>query len=105
MLTTREKKLLKKLAHNLRPLIQIGKNGVTPGTISNIDKALKDHELIKIKYLEHKSEKKTLTIQIIEETGSDLINQIGNTITLYRESPDPEKKEIDLSRKQITSRR
>ena len=104
MLTTREKKLLKKLAHNLRPLIQIGKNGVTPGTISNIDKALKDHELIKIKYLEHKAEKKTLTRQIIEETESYLINQIGNTITLYRESPDPEKKEIDLSRKQITNR-
>ena len=105
MITTREKKLLKKIAHNIKPLIQIGKNGVTPGTIANIDKALKDHELIKIKYLEHKAEKKTLTRQIIEETGSDLINQIGNTITLYRESPDPEKKEIDLSRKQITSQR
>lgn len=105
MLTTREKKLLKKLSHNLKPLIQIGKHGVTPATIANIDKALKDHELIKIKYLEHKDQKKTLTRQITEETGSDLINQIGNTATLYRESPDPKKKEIDLSRKQITSRR
>ena len=105
MLTKREKNLLKKLAHKLKPLIQIGKNGVTPGTISNIDKALKDHELIKIKYLEHKAEKNTLTRQIIEETGSDLINKIGNTITLYRESPNPEKKEINLSRKQITRQR
>lgn len=105
MLTKREKKLLQKLAHKLKPLIQIGKNGVTPGTIANIDKALKDHELIKIKYLEHKAEKNTLTRQIIEETGSDLINKIGNTITLYRESPNPEKKEINLSRKQITRQR
>ena len=105
MITTREKKLLKKIAHNIKPLIQIGKNGVTPGTIANIDKALKDHELIKIKYLEHKAEKKNLTRQIIEETGSDLINQIGNTATLYRESPNPEKKEINLSRKQIIKQR
>ena len=105
MLTTRERKLLRKLSHDLRPLIQIGKNGVTPGMIANIDKALKDHELIKIKYLEHKDQKKTLTRQIVEETGSDLINQIGNTATLYRESPDPEKREINLTRKQITTRR
>ena len=40
MLTTREKKLLKKLAHKLKPLIQIGKNGVTPSTIANINKTL-----------------------------------------------------------------
>jgi RNA-binding protein len=105
MLNPREKKLLKKLSHDLKPLIRIGKNGVTPATIANIDKALKDHELIKIKYLEHKDQKKTLTRQIIEETGSTLINQIGNTATLYRESPDPEKNEINLSRKQITKRR
>ena len=105
MLTTREKKLLKKLSHDLKPLIRIGKNGVTPATIANIDKALKDHELIKIKYLEHKDQKKTLTRQITEETGSTLINQIGNTATLYRESPNPEKREINLTRKQITNRR
>jgi RNA-binding protein len=105
MLTTREKKLLKKLSHDLKPLIRIGKNGVTPATIANIDNALKDHELIKIKYLEHKDQKKTLTRRITEETGSELINQIGNTATLYRESPNPEKKEINLSRKQITKRR
>jgi len=105
MLTTREKKLLKKLAHKLKPLIQIGKNGVTPSTITNIDKTLKDHELIKIKYLEHKAEKNTMTRQILEETGSELINRIGNTIILYRESPNPEKREINLSRKQITRQR
>ena len=105
MLTPREKKLIKKLSHDLKPLIRIGKNGVTPSTIANIDKALTNHELIKIKYLEHKDQKKTLTRQIIEETGSQLIDQLGNTATLYRESADPEKRKIDLSRKQITNPR
>jgi RNA-binding protein len=105
MLTPREKKLIKKLSHDLKPLIRIGKNGVTPATIANIDRALKDHELIKIKYLEHKDQKKTLTRQIIEETGSELINQIGNTATLYRESPDPQKRNIDPSKKQTKIRR
>ena len=105
MLTPREKKLIKKLSHDLKPLIRIGKNGVTPSTIANIDKALTDHELIKIKYLEHKDQKNTLTRQITEETRSELINRIGNTIVLYRESPHPQKRNIDPSKKQTKTRR
>jgi RNA-binding protein len=105
MLTAREKRLIKKLSHDLKPLIRIGKNGVTPATIANIDKALNDHELIKIKYLEHKDQKKTLTRRITEETRSELINQIGNTATLYRESPDPQKREINLTKKPTKTRR
>jgi RNA-binding protein len=105
MLTPREKKLIKKLSHDLKPLIRIGKNGVTPATIANIDKALNNHELIKIKYLEHKDQKNTLTRQITEETGSELINRIGNTIVLYREGPHPQKRETHPTKKQTKTRR
>ena len=105
MLTPREKKLIKKLSHDLKPLIRIGKNGVTPATIANIDKALTNHELIKIKYLEHKDQKKTLTRQITEETGSELINRIGNTIVLYREGLHPQKRETHPTKKQTKTRR
>ncbi len=105
MLTPREKKLIKKLSHDLKPLIRIGKNGVTPATIANIDKALNDHELIKIKYLEHKDQKNTLTRQITEETRSELINRIGNTIVLYREGSRPQKREAPPTKKQTKTRR
>jgi len=87
MLTSDQKRALKKKAHNLDPLVQIGKNGVTDGAIANIDKALSDHTLIKVKYINHKSEKRELTDAITSRTGSTLIDLIGNTATLYRENP------------------
>lgn len=85
MPTKRETRLLKKLSQELKPLIRIGKKGLTPATIANIDKALDDHNLVKIKYLNHKDQKNKLTRQITQETQSQLINQIGNTATIYRE--------------------
>ena len=87
MLTSDQKRALKKKAHSLDPLVQVGKNGVTDGAIANIDKALTDHTLIKVKYINHKSEKRELTDAITSRTGSTLIDLIGNTVILYRENP------------------
>ena len=86
MLDKDTRRRLKAQAHTLKPLIQIGKNGATPAAIANIDKALTDHELIKIKYLNHKDEKKHLTELITTKTGSHLIDLIGNTAILYRQN-------------------
>ncbi|UCD44519.1 MAG: ribosome assembly RNA-binding protein YhbY [Candidatus Bathyarchaeota archaeon] len=87
MLTSDRKRALKRKAHALDPLVQIGKNGVTDGVIANIDRALSDHALIKVKYINHKSEKRELTETITGRTGSTLIDLIGNTAILYREKP------------------
>jgi len=94
-LTGDQRRRLKGQAHALKPRIQIGKNGVTEAAVANINKALHDHELVKIKYLEHKTERKTLTVRIAEETSSIVINEIGNIATLYRRSSDPAKRNID----------
>ena len=84
MLTPREKKLIKKLSHDLKPLIRIGKNGVTPATIANIDKALTDHTLIKVKFNDHKQHKKQLSQEIADKTKADIVDLIGNTLILHR---------------------
>jgi RNA-binding protein len=94
-LTQRQRRNLKRQAHTLKPRVQIGRNGVNQATIANIDKTLTDHELIKIKYLEHKTERKTLTAKIAKETHSHIIDEIGNTATLYRMSPDHSKRSIE----------
>ena len=94
-LTPRQTRNLKKQAHSLKPRVQIGKHGISQATIANIDKTLNDHELIKIKYLNHKTERKTLTAKIAEETGSYIVHEIGNTATLYRRSADYSKRTIE----------
>jgi RNA-binding protein len=94
-LTQRQKRNLKKQAHTLKPRVQIGRNGITEATIANIDKTLTDHELIKIKHMVYKTERKTITAKIAEKTGSHIVHEIGNTTILYRMSPIHSKRTIE----------
>ena len=48
-LTSAERKTLRRLAHELRPVVQIGEAGLTPRVVDALDAALEDHELIKLK--------------------------------------------------------
>jgi len=78
---------LRARAHGLDPVVQIGKFGVTPEALANIDKALSDHELIKIKFIGFKEARIELSSEIAGATGSILIDVIGNVAILYRVNP------------------
>ena len=86
MLEGSKKTSLKKRSHKIKPLIQVGKRGVTDNLISAVDKALFDHELIKIKFLNYKNEKKKLSNLIANKTKSELLDVIGNTAIFFRKS-------------------
>ena len=83
-LTSKQKAQLKKQAHTLKPLIQIGKKGLTQEQITTIANDLKHHQLIKIKFNDHKPQKKEISQQIAEKTESTIIDIIGNTLILYK---------------------
>lgn len=87
MLNPKQRKILKALAHKLKPLINIGKNEISQELIQAVQKALFDHELIKIKVL------KTVTLEleqvadsITKSTGAELVNIIGHTLILYKKT-------------------
>jgi RNA-binding protein len=86
MLDKETKRTLKAQAHPLKPLVQIGKNGLTPAALANIDKALTDHALIKVKFNDHKTQKKELSTTIADETKADIVDLIGNTLILHRQT-------------------
>lgn len=90
----KERRRLRGLAHGLKPLVHVGKNGVTEGVIDDADRALRDHELVKIRFIHHKEQRRELSQKIAEETRSAVVDTIGNTLVLYRESPDPNKRKI-----------
>ena len=96
MLTPEQKRRLRQQSQTIKPLIQIGNNGVTESTINNIDTKLEDHELVKIKYNNNKDQREALTQRIAQETKSEIIDTIGNTATLYRRSRNPAKRVIKL---------
>ena len=91
-----QKKYLRAQAHHLKPLVIIGTKGVTGQLIGSVALALKDHELIKVKFGEFKESKKEISEEIATATKSELIGLIGNVAILYRQHPEPEKRKIKL---------
>ena len=64
-LTSKQRKYLEKLAHNLNPVVIVGGAGVTEGVEQMVNNTLASHELIKIKYNEYKDDKVELTNSLI----------------------------------------
>ncbi len=91
-----QRKYLKGLAHKLKPVIYVGRGGVSAEIIKAADIALDDHELIKIKFIENKDQKKDLTDKLCRATSSDLASMIGHMAILYRPSRIPGKRKIKL---------
>lgn len=96
-LSSGQRRKLKSLAHHLDPVVMVGQKGITESLSKAVDKALLDHELIKIKFVDFKDEKHKLTGEIISSVGAGLVGIIGNIAIIYRENPDiPAKERIKL---------
>ncbi|WP_028544884.1 ribosome assembly RNA-binding protein YhbY [Paenibacillus taiwanensis] len=97
MLTGKQKRHLRSLAHHVQPIFQIGKGGVNDQLIRHIDEAIETRELIKISVLQNCDEdRNVIAAEIAERSGCELVQVIGKTIVLYKESKDH--KEIVLPR-------
>jgi RNA-binding protein len=84
-LTGKQKSHLRSLAHKLKPVVQIGHQGVTPGVLSALDTALERHELIKIKVAgEAEVDAADIGPQIEKATKSQVAQIIGHTLVVYR---------------------
>lgn len=82
------KRELKAKAHHLKPVIILGAEGLTAGVHKEIDRALDDHELIKIRVnAEDRIERKALTEDIVQSHQAELIGAIGHIIIIYQKNP------------------
>ncbi len=95
-LSSTQRQFLRRSAHALKPVIHIGKQGLTPAIITAVDTALTAHELIKVKFGEFKVEKTDLSNEIAAATDSAVVGIVGNVATLYREHPDRSLRRIVL---------
>lgn len=95
-LTSKQRKNLEKLAHDLQPIVIVGGAGVTDGVISMVDNSLAAHELIKVKFNEYKDKIRDLTTELCEKTDATLVRIIGFTVILFREAEEEEDRKIKL---------
>ena len=91
-----QRKYLKGLAHDLKPVVFIGHNGVTSSVEQALNEALDTHELIKLKFIEFKKkeQKEQLADAVQERTGCVLVGMIGHIAILYRRHKEAKKRQI-----------
>ena len=95
-LSSSQRSYLRSQAHHLEPIVLIGKNGITDGTIEAVNKALDAQELIKIKFREFKVNKQSISSKIAASANCYIIGMIGHTVILFRQNPLPKKQKISL---------
>ena len=94
-LSSNQRKYLRSLAHHIKPLVYIGKNNVTKGTILSIDENLDTHELIKIKSHDNKLTSDNIS-NIQKKINFSIVGKIGKTIIVYRQNSDKDLRKIKL---------
>lgn len=89
MLTGKQRRHLRGLGHELKPIVQVGKSGIDDGVVAAVEQALADHELVKIKLGEAAGlDRHDAADAIAGRTGSEVAQVLGNTLLLYRAHPD-----------------
>lgn len=95
MLKGKQKRYLRAMAHQLNPIFQVGKGGVNENMIKQIAEALEVRELLKVSVLQNCEEDKNVVAkELADGTKAELVQLIGSTIVLYKESK--ENKTINL---------
>ena len=86
-MTTKQRAYLRKLAQTITPIFQVGKNGVTDALVEDLNNALEARELIKISLLNTLPDsKENIAREIEEKTSSQIVQIVGNKLTLYKKS-------------------
>ena len=89
-----QRKYLRGVAHGYRPVVQIGKEGLSESVVRAIDGALDAHELIKVKIAAERDEREQIVPVIQVRLNCECVGTVGRMAILYRENPDPEKRKI-----------
>jgi RNA-binding protein len=88
-LSERQRRHLRGLAHALHPVIRLGSAGLTEAVVRETDRALTDHELIKVKAPGGDREARDAIFEeLAGRTASSLVHRIGNVAVLYRPRPE-----------------
>ncbi len=98
-LTPEKIKAYRRIGHQLKPVVMVSDNGLSEGVLNELERALRDHELIKVKISAGERETKQLLIQAIcEETGAELVQKIGNIALIFKAAQKPNPKLSNLLR-------
>ena len=98
-LTADRKKALRTMGHNLKPVVTVAGKGLSEGVLEELNRALEDHELIKVKLVVADRELRHQVIgELCEKSGAELIQEIGKIALIFRAAQKPNAKLSNLLR-------
>jgi RNA-binding protein len=75
--------------HGLKPLVQVGKGGVTPGVLAQVAQALFDHELVKVRVgTECPVDRFAVADQLAAQPGTEVVQILGRVVLVYKRHPE-----------------
>jgi len=95
-LDAKRRKRLRGLAHALEPVVHVGKGLLTDELAAQVERALEAHELIKIRFVAGKEEKRELAAELARRTGAVAAGVVGNVAILYRAHPEASRRKVRL---------
>ncbi|RLA50476.1 MAG: ribosome assembly RNA-binding protein YhbY [Gammaproteobacteria bacterium] len=100
VLSNADKKHLRRIGHQLNPVVTIASKGLTPNVLAEVNRALDDHELIKIKLsVDDRDAKKLLCNTLCEQSRAEIVQMIGHVVLLFKKADRPDPKLSNLLRK------
>ena len=88
-LSGKERRALRARAHHLHPVVSVGAAGLSDSVLAELDIALDEHELVKLRIAaDDREQRKKLIATMCQRTKAELVQRIGHTAVIYRKRPD-----------------
>jgi RNA-binding protein len=88
-LTETQRKFLRRVGHDRRPIVLIGQAGLGASLVGEMDRALTDHELVKVRArVADRDERDALLAELARTTRAELVQRIGHVALYYRRNPE-----------------
>ena len=96
---TKTRKRLRQIAHHLDPIVSVGEHGLSDALVAEANRALADHELIKVKVQSpDRTERADISATLASRCEALVIQKIGKMVILFRANPDAKPALSNLSR-------
>jgi len=100
MLTAKDKRRLRQVAHHLAPVAFVAERGLGEGVVREVDRALADHELIKVRiHIADRDDRHAAAAELARLCSADIAHAVGKVWVLYRANPESNPKLSNLKRR------
>ncbi|EIK53048.1 RNA-binding protein [Stutzerimonas stutzeri TS44] len=98
-LTNEQKKHYKSIGHHLKPVLIVAENGLSEGVLAELERALNDHELIKVQLrIAEREDRHALMEELCKTARCELVQSIGKMALVYRKNPKANKQLSNIHR-------